>query len=95
MIDPDPSRLTPQQLDSVIELTTVALEKNILEGYSYGRYAHENPDMPQLITWDVIHALRRTGTDLDPMGMAAAHKRSDTRINTTLSNFAGASETPR
>lgn len=95
LINRDPSRLTPQQLDSVIQLTAFALEKHIQVGYSYGRYAHENPDMPHLITWDAIDAIRPTSVDVDPTGMAGAHRRSDIRINTTLSNFPGATNTPR
>jgi hypothetical protein len=43
LLDPDPTHLSPQQLDRVIQLTLTALEKHVLFGYSFGRFAHEKP----------------------------------------------------
>lgn len=92
LMNSDPTRLTPPQLDEVIRLTGVALEKHIQFGLSFGRYAHENPEMPHLITWDKIDEILPNSLREDPLGMAGAHQRSDARIKSALSRFGGATE---
>ena len=80
LLDPDPTHLSPQRLDQVIELTETALEKDILEGYSYGRLANDFPDLPHMITWANIDRIRPTALQLDPQGMVAAHQRTQDRV---------------
>jgi hypothetical protein len=84
LIDPDPTHLLPPQLEEVIRLTDIAIEKHIQVGYSMGRLAYEFPEMPQIITWDRMTRLRPTPLDLDPQGMANAHKLSDERLQTAI-----------
>jgi hypothetical protein len=76
LADTDPTHLSPQQLEQVLQLTEVALSKHVEMGYSFGRMAHEFSDMPQTITWRNIEALRPTSFSQDKQGMAAAHARS-------------------
>ncbi len=87
LLHPDPTQLSPQQLNEVIQLTNVALEKHILFGYSFGRYAAEFPEMPHRVTWALIEKLRPEPLNLDPKGMAAAHQRTDDRIKTATAPF--------
>jgi hypothetical protein len=84
LLDPDPTHLSPPQLDHVIDLVDVALEKHIQIGYSFGRLANEFPDMPHIITWARMIRLRPSPLDLDPHGMAAAHKLTDQRLSAAL-----------
>ena len=84
LLDTDPTHLSPQRLDQVIQLTETALEKHIEFGYSYGRLANEFPDLPQAITWDNIDRIRPSAITLDPHGMAAAHQRTLDRIHAGL-----------
>ena len=84
LIDPDPTHLSPQRLDQVIQLTETALEKDVEFGYSYGRLANDFPDLPHAITWDNIGRLRPSAIELDPQGMAAAHQRTTDRVNAGL-----------
>ena len=84
LLDPDPTHLSPQRLDQVIHLTETALEKHIEFGYSYGRLAHDFPNLPHTITWTNIVQLNPSALDLDPHGMAAAHQRTTDRINAGL-----------
>ena len=72
--DPDPTHLSPAQVDRVIQLTLTALQKHVLFGYTFGRFAVEYPTRPHTITWDYIQTLRPTASMLDPQGMAAAHR---------------------
>jgi hypothetical protein len=84
LLDTDPTHLSPQRLDQVIQLTETALEKHIEFGYSYGRLAHEFPDLPHAITWANIDLVRPSPVTLDPHGMAAAHQLSTDRIHAGL-----------
>ena len=84
LLDTDPTHLSPQRLDQVIQLIETALEKHIEFGYSYGRLAHDFPDLPHAITWDNIDRVRPSAITLDPRGMAAAHQRSTDRIQAGL-----------
>ena len=84
LLDPDPTHLSPQRLDQVIQLTETALAKHIEHGYSFGRLAHDYPNLPHAITWANINRLRPTSLDLDPQGMAAAHHRTTDRVNAGL-----------
>jgi hypothetical protein len=84
LLDTDPTRLSPQRLDQVIQLTETALEKHLLFGYSYGRLADEYPNLSHAITWDNMHRLRPSAIDLDPQGMAAAHQHTTDRIHAGL-----------
>ena len=51
LLDSDPTHLSPQQLDQVIQLTLAALNKHVVFGYSFGRFAGEYPEHPHTITW--------------------------------------------
>jgi hypothetical protein len=81
MLDPDPSHLSAQQVDQVIQLTLSALEKHVIFGDSFGRFAHEYPDRPHTLTWAVIEKLRPTPAELDPKGMAVAHRTTEARLD--------------
>jgi hypothetical protein len=80
ILDPDPTHLSAQQLDQVIQLTLTALQKHILFGYSFGRFAGEYPERPHTITWNMIQTLRPQPSDLDSQGMAAAHRKTAERL---------------
>jgi hypothetical protein len=84
ILDANPTHLSPQRLDQVIQLTETALAKHIEHGYSFGRLAHDYPNLPHAITWANINRLRPTSLDLDPQGMAAAHQRTNDRVNAGL-----------
>ena len=84
LLDTDPTHLSPQRLDQVIQLTETALEKHIEFGYSFGHLAFEYPDLPHAITWYNIDRVRPSAIDLDPHGMAAAHQRTLDRVNAGL-----------
>jgi hypothetical protein len=84
LVDPDPTHLSPQRLDQVIQLTETALEKDIEFGYAYGRLADEYPNLPHAITWVNIDRVRPSALELDPQGMAAAHQRTADRVQTGL-----------
>jgi len=58
LLDPDPTHLSSQQLDEVIDLTLVALQRHVTFGYAFGRFAYEYPKRPHTITWDLIATLR-------------------------------------
>ncbi len=81
LLDSDPTHLSPQQLDQVIQLTLTALGKHIVFGYSFGRFAHEYPERPHTITWNLIDTLRPLPSELDSQGMAAARRRTADRLN--------------
>ena len=80
LLEPDPTHLSPQQLDSVIQLTLTALAKHVLFGYSFGLYAHRYPNSHHTITWDAIAKLRPEPSVLDPQGMAAPHQKTVDRL---------------
>ena len=80
LLDPDPTHLSPQRLDQVLQLTETALAKHIEHGYSFGRLAHDFPNLPHAITWDNIILLRPSAANLDPHGMAAAHHLTTDRV---------------
>ncbi|MDP8985303.1 MAG: hypothetical protein M3N97_09700 [Pseudomonadota bacterium] len=87
LLDSDPTHLAPVQLDEVIQLTETALAKHIQLGNSFGRYAHEFPELPHSITWDVVGKLRPAAAALDPTGMAGAHQRTEDRINAAVAEM--------
>ncbi len=70
--------LSQQSLDA---WNATALGKHIVFGYSFGRFAHEYPERPHTITWDLIDTLRPLPSELDPLGMAAARRRTADRLN--------------
>ena len=80
LLDPDPTHLSAAQLDQVMQLTLVALQKHVQMGYSFGRYAHEFPERPHTITWDSIDALRPTAEAIDPKGMERASALTKSRL---------------
>jgi hypothetical protein len=84
LVDSDPTHLSPQQLDDALRLTEIVLEKHIEQGYTLARLAMRFPDMPQLVTYDKIAALRPTPFDLDPSAMAAAHQRTSNLVNAAM-----------
>jgi hypothetical protein len=75
------------QLIEVIQLTETALAKHIQFGNSFGRYAHEFPELPHSITWDVIDKLRPITAALDPAGMTGVHQRTEDRINAAVAEM--------
>ena len=89
LLDPDPTHLTGQQLDDVINLTLIALQRHVTLGYSFGRFAAEYPNRPHTITWHLIEKLRPTAVMLDPKGMAAAHETTKARLKAANSGPAG------
>ncbi|MGH8335619.1 MAG: hypothetical protein ACRETL_02065 [Gammaproteobacteria bacterium] len=78
------------QLDEVIQLTLIALQKHVLFGYSFGRFANEFPDRFHTITWDMIQKLRPLTSELDPQGMAGAHQMTTDRLKGANSGANGA-----
>ncbi len=80
LLDSDPTHLSPQQLDHVIQLTLAALNKHIVFGYSFGRFANEFPNSPHTITWKTIETLRPLPSTLDPQGMDAARQKTADRL---------------
>ncbi len=84
LTDPDPTHLSPQRLEEVLQRTETALSKHIEFGYSYGRLAHEFPDLPHAITWANIDRVAPSALELNPQSMAAAHQRSSERIQAGL-----------
>lgn len=95
LLDPDPTHLSPAQLDRVIELTLAALQKHVLFGYTYGRFANDFPTRPHTITWDLIETLRPTASTRDPTGMAAARQITNDRIKAANGGPDGVTITPR
>jgi hypothetical protein len=87
LLDTDPTHLSPQQLEQTIQFTETALEMHIEMGYTFGRLAHEFPDMPQLITWKNIRALRPSANQFDPKGLAAAVQLTKNRIQAATANL--------
>ena len=90
LLDPDPTHLPAAQLDQVIQLTLAALEKHVLLGYTFGRFAHTYPARPHTITWDLIDTLRPTSSQIDPHGMAAAHQVTMDRLKAANGGSDGA-----
>jgi hypothetical protein len=80
LIDPDPTHLSPAELDQVMQLTVYALQKHVVMGYSFGRFAHEFSDRPHTITWDTIGAMRQTAEAIDPKGLERASALTKARI---------------
>lgn len=95
LLDPDPTHLSGQQLDQVIQLTLTALQKQVTYGDSFGLYAVEFPDRPHTITWGLIESLSPTSFDLDPKGMAAAHAITERRLNAANSGKNGTTISPQ
>jgi hypothetical protein len=87
LLDSDPTHLSPVHLNEVIQLTETALAKHIQLGNSFGRYAHEFPELPHSITWDVIDKLRLTAAAVDPAGMTGVHQRTEDRINAAIAEM--------
>jgi hypothetical protein len=95
LLDPDPTHLSPQQLDRVIQLTLTALAKHVLFGYSFGLYAHRYPNSPHTITWDLLAKLRPEPSVLDPQGMAAAQQKTADRVKAANSGPNGNTIAPQ
>jgi hypothetical protein len=84
LLDGDPTHLPPVQLEEVIQSTETALAKHIQFGQSFGRYAHEFPELPHSITWEVVAKWRPTPAKADPVAMSGAHQRTVDRINAAI-----------
>ncbi len=95
LLDPDPTHLSPQQLDQVIQLTLTALQKHVVFGYSFGRYANEYPDRPHTITWDSIFKLMPKPSGLDPQGTATAREKTAARLKAANSGPDGTTIDPQ
>jgi hypothetical protein len=93
LLDPDPTHLSPSQLEQVIQLTLTALQKHVLFGYSFGRVAHAYPTRPHTITWDLIDTLRPTAAMRDPKGMAVAQQITLDRLKAANAGRDGATIT--
>ena len=78
LVDSDPTHLTADQVNETMRLTQVSLEKHVQFGFSFGRMADEFPDMPQTLTYKVLKGLIPTSSD--PKTLAAAHQRTQQRI---------------
>jgi hypothetical protein len=87
LLDSDPTHLAPVQLNEVIQLTERALAKHIQLGNSFGRYAHEFPELLHSITWEVIDKLRPIAAALDQAGMTGVHQRTEDRINAAIAEM--------
>lgn len=95
LLDPDPTHLTAQQLDQVIQLTLTALQKLVTYGDAFGLYAAEFPSRPHTITWGMIGRLTPASFDLDPKGMLAAHAITERRLNAANSGKNGTTISPQ
>ena len=95
LLDPDPTHLSPQQLDQVIQLTLTALQKHVTFGDSFGLYANDFPDGPHTITWALIGQVTPSPYALDPAGMAAAHAITERRLKAANSGKDDATISPR
>jgi hypothetical protein len=80
LLDPDPTHLSATELDRVMQLTLYALQKHMVMGYSFGRFADEFPDLPHTLTWDAIAAMRPTAQATDPKGLERASALTKARI---------------
>jgi hypothetical protein len=94
-LDGDPTHLTPQHLDQVIQLTLAALNKHVIFGYSFGRFAVEYPEYPHTITWQTIDTLRPLPSQLDPQAMASAHQKTVDRMKAANSGPNGTTIDPQ
>jgi hypothetical protein len=94
LLDSDPTHLSPPQLSEVIQATETALAKHIQLGNSFGRYAHQFPELPHSITWDVIDKSRPTAAAADPAGMTGVHQRTEDRINAAVAEMTGDRRSP-
>jgi hypothetical protein len=78
LVDSDPTHLTADQLNETVRLTQLSLEKHVQFGFSFGRMAEEFPDMPQTLTYKVLKGFIPASSD--PKALAAAHQRTQQRI---------------
>jgi len=83
----DATRLSAAELAEVTRRAQYALAKHFQLGYSFGRYAREFPDAPHRITYELLGQLRQSAFIRDPVGMAAAHKMSDERIDAIIKKY--------
>ena len=81
LLDPDPTHLSSAQLDQVMQLTLYALQKHVVMGYSFGRFAHEFPERPHTITWETIETMRSTAEAIDPKGLERASALTKARLD--------------
>ena len=88
LADADPTNLSPAQLDQLTQQTLDALQKHVLMGYSFGRFAHEFPERPHTLTWDFIATLRPTAEALDPKGLERAAALTRARIDAAANGAA-------
>jgi hypothetical protein len=95
LLDSDPTHLSPQQLDQAIQLTLTAINRHVVLGYSFGRFANEYPERPHTITWDTIKTLRPMPSELDPQSIAAAHQRTSERLKAANGGPDGTSIDPQ
>jgi len=89
-LDSDPTHLSSAELNETIRLTEFALARHLEMGYSFGWMAQAFPEMSHGITYDLIQKLRPDPIDLNPATLAAAHRRTDDRIDAMLTDSARA-----
>jgi hypothetical protein len=80
LLDPDPTHLSPQQLQETIQLTETAVEKHLQVGYSIALINSIFPGLPATLSFDDVRAYVRIPHLQDPLGMAAAHQRTMDRL---------------
>ena len=94
-LDADPAHLSTAQLDEVIQLTLIALQKHVTQGYSLGLFAKGFPERPHSITWDTMETLRPLMKKSEAGAMTEAHRITEERLNLANSGPNGTSIDPR
>jgi hypothetical protein len=93
LVDSDPTHLTADQLNETVRLTQLSLEKHVQFGFSFARMAEEFPDMPQTLTYKVLKGLIPASSD--PTVLAAAHQRTQQRIDELVQHVLAGSTLPQ
>jgi hypothetical protein len=93
LLDSDPTHLTADELNETVRLTQLSLEKHVQFGFSFGRMADEFPDMPQTLTYKVVKSL--IPASIDSKGLAAAHLRTQQRIDELVQRVLAGSTQPQ
>jgi len=71
------------------------LVKHVQFGNSFGRYAHEFPELPHSITWDLVDKWRPSSAATDPVAMAGVHQRTEDRIDAAIAEMTREIESSR
>jgi hypothetical protein len=95
LLDPDPTHLSPQQLDRVIQLTTPLSGSTSSSDTPSDSSPTDTQTAPNTITWDFIFKLRPRPSDLDLQGMAAPHQRTMARLKAANSGPNGTTIDPQ